>query len=301
MCENKEKNLVFSSFIIKLVALITMTMDHVGYYLTASGFKDGPIYITAMILRAFGKIALPLFCFGVAEGVKHTKNFWKYFLKLSLMFSVMLLSYIIVDNVAVFKENGISFPRMGIIFLDLMLGALGAYCLKNKNNWIKALAILPLAFGIMSYAVSVYEFQTNVLVYWLPYYLRTQGGWKSVFMILAFYLVDTFVELYYKKQQEYSGIDPEAIKGTYQDKLTKNLFSVLIIIFAAIVNAAIGLITPIHDGSLMNTLSILAAVFVLFYNGKRGYNKKWFTHGCYLYYPVHFILIFVVFELIFML
>lgn len=299
--EYKENRLVFTGFWLKLIALISMTMDHVGYYILSSGFKDGAIYYIAWILRSLGRLALPLFCFGVAEGVKHTKNIWKYTLKLGIMFAVMLISYIIVEFVPAFKEHGIVLPRMGIIFIDLLLGALGAYALKNKKAWIKCLAILPIIYGVLCYAINCYEYQTNILVYWLPYYLRTESGWKGIFMIICFSLSETLTGLFYKQQENTTGINPELIKGTTQDQFVNNIVASLIIILMELITFAVSFITPTYDSSYTNVFALLACIFIILYNGKRGYNKKWFTHGCYLYYPVHFILIFVIFELIFML
>ena len=44
--------------------------------------------------------------------------------------------------------------------------------------------------------------------------------------------------------------------------------------------------------------AMFSGAFVLLYNGRRGYNKKWFQYGSYLYYPIHLGIIFLIFELI---
>ena len=50
----------------------------------------------------------------------------------------------------------------------------------------------------------------------------------------------------------------------------------------------------------MQLYAILAGVFILLYSGLRGYNKKWFQYGSYLYYLLHMLIIGVIFYLIFM-
>ena len=60
---------------IKIIALITMTIDHVGYMLFPS--------ITWM--RIVGRIAMPLYAFMISEGCKYTKNKLKYFLLVFLL------------------------------------------------------------------------------------------------------------------------------------------------------------------------------------------------------------------------
>ena len=67
--EKKTFNWAFmSSFILKIIALLTMTVDHVGALLQ---MNVGMNYLPAIIMRYIGRIALPLFCFMIAEGVIH--------------------------------------------------------------------------------------------------------------------------------------------------------------------------------------------------------------------------------------
>ena len=57
---------------IKIVAIVTMTIDHVGLLL----------FPNADWMRIVGRIAMPLFCLLVAYGVTKTRNPLKYFLRL---------------------------------------------------------------------------------------------------------------------------------------------------------------------------------------------------------------------------
>ena len=50
----------------------------------------------------------------------------------------------------------------------------------------------------------------------------------------------------------------------------------------------------------LQLFAILAGVFILLYSGLRGYNKKWFQYGSYIYYLLHMLIIGVIFYLIFM-
>ena len=63
-----------SSFILKLIAMVTMFIDHLG----DTCFKQ----VTAM--NVIGRIAFPIFAFQISEGYIHTKNLTKYFLRLFL-------------------------------------------------------------------------------------------------------------------------------------------------------------------------------------------------------------------------
>ena len=71
-----QKNYGFlSGNALKIIALISMTIDHVGYIL----------FPNVLWLRVVGRIAFPLFAFLIAEGCKHTKNKTKYVLLIFIL------------------------------------------------------------------------------------------------------------------------------------------------------------------------------------------------------------------------
>ncbi len=59
----------FSGNFIKLIALVSMTIDHIGYIL----FPD------VLILRLIGRLAFPIYAYFIAEGCVYTKNKYRYF------------------------------------------------------------------------------------------------------------------------------------------------------------------------------------------------------------------------------
>ena len=58
---------------LKIIAAISMTVDHVGYI----------FFPTVMYLRYIGRIALPIFMFMIAEGCQYTRNRLRYFLTIA--------------------------------------------------------------------------------------------------------------------------------------------------------------------------------------------------------------------------
>jgi len=58
---------------LKLIALVTMTVDHIGHIL----------YPQIGILRIIGRLSLPLFAYMIAEGCRHTHNMGNYLLAVS--------------------------------------------------------------------------------------------------------------------------------------------------------------------------------------------------------------------------
>lgn len=64
-----------SANILKIIALIAMTIDHMGYTL----FPD------YKWMRIIGRIAFPIFAFMIAEGCRYTHNRLRYLCKIALM------------------------------------------------------------------------------------------------------------------------------------------------------------------------------------------------------------------------
>ena len=63
-----------SSFVLKIIALISMTCDHSSYL----------IFRKFSYLNYIGRLAFPIFAFQISEGYSHTKSLKKYFLRLFL-------------------------------------------------------------------------------------------------------------------------------------------------------------------------------------------------------------------------
>ena len=71
---DNSKLLKFSSFVLKLIAIFSMTVDHLGVIIK-SFYPDLETFVT--VCRYIGRLALPLFCFMILEGVIHTKDIKK--------------------------------------------------------------------------------------------------------------------------------------------------------------------------------------------------------------------------------
>lgn len=111
----------FTSFDLKCIAIVTMTLDHMGFYL----------FPEVEWLRIVGRIAFPLFAFLAAESFRYThdkKAYASRMVVLGLIFSAVRLT---VE------------PTSGAdIFLTLGLGFCILWGMEEKQYWFSILSFL---------------------------------------------------------------------------------------------------------------------------------------------------------------
>lgn len=159
----EKRNWGLSQEALKLIACITMFIDHFGYAIVMElPFSFVPdLYYACRIL---GRIAFPIYCFLLAEGMRRTRSPKKYILRLAIG---ILLAELPFD---ILFEGGFSWAGQSVM-VTLTLGALMLLCMqKAEKKWMKTLLVLPFAF-IADICKSDY------------------GGW-GVGMIAVFALID---------------------------------------------------------------------------------------------------------------
>lgn len=291
--------LVLSSFWLKVLALLTMTIDHLGFAMEMFGYLPQ----VSIVFRYIGRLALPLFCFMIAEGAIHTKSFKKYALRLGIMASVVSLVILGSEAIPLFRNNGLSMKDEGVIFLDLLLGALSIYLLRQNKWYIKILAVLPLLYGVGSFiAVSFDSCGCYGETYWFPYFMRTQYGWYGILLIICFYFVHYIAQALIKLASSISQIPYESYKDSNYERNVLNIVSAIMLIIVTVLYIVVMKLLPSKFTYYVNYtiqyFASFAGVFILLYSGKRGYNRKWFQYGSYLYYLLHLPLVYLLIYLI---
>lgn len=97
-----------TSFILKIIAVITMLCDHLGYV----------IFGQFSFMNYIGRLSFPIFAFLITEGYKHTKDLKKYFARLLIFAIISQIPYMLFINTF---SNSFS---LNILF-TLSLGLLG--------------------------------------------------------------------------------------------------------------------------------------------------------------------------------
>lgn len=157
-----------SGSVLKLLALFAMLVDHSAFRFSPLLVQKlfvfrGLVFTPYILLRGFGRIAFPLFCFLLAEGYRHTRSRERYALSLLLFALLSELPY------NLFHVGGFSYPHQNVFF-TLFLGFLGIWALDRyrKEPWKASLLVL-LLFGASVLAKADYGWSgfLFILLTWL--------------------------------------------------------------------------------------------------------------------------------------
>lgn len=243
---------------LKLIACITMLIDHIGATLVLMLFMrshiDSPDYIWLECLyrgmRILGRIAFPIYCFLLVEGAYRTHSPKKYALRL---FIGMLLSEIPFD--LAFSSTWLTWEWKPVTFL-----------LGFNTKFNSVMVTLLLGF-FMVLAMK-----------------RTKGFWKAA-VILPFYLLAELLYTDYGGQ----GILLIAIFALTRGLEKERLLQVI----ACAVVLGSGMKTWQIFGIWINTevFALLALPLIFRYDGRKITNSKAVQWGFYLFYPVHILIL----------
>ena len=147
-----------NGFHLKLIAICTMLIDHMGYTL----------FPGVMWLRCVGRVAFPIFCFLIAEGCVYTHDRKKYALRLLVFALLSEIPYNLMNSGMIWD------PYDQNVLWTLLTGALVCWLI----DWALK-KCTPLSF-VLTGAVML-------AAYWLLEIGNTDyGGW-GMLLVAAFY------------------------------------------------------------------------------------------------------------------
>ena len=124
--------------VLKLIACVTMLIDHFGASVLLElqiPHMDAVYYVC----RSIGRIAFPIYCFLLVEGMHHTRNPLNYILRLA---AGILLAELPFDMLF---EGHFCWSAQNVM-VTLTLGAVMLLCMrKTEKKWLKLLMVLPFA------------------------------------------------------------------------------------------------------------------------------------------------------------
>ncbi len=234
---------------LKIIAAITMLIDHIGVVLLPN----------AEILRIIGRISFPIFAYMITEGCHYTRNKLKYFL------GVFALG---VGCQAVYSWYGGG--RLLGILITFSISILVVYAMQYMKKSL--LAEEPLVKQILSVLLfiavifGVYVLNEKLLIDYGFFGCMTPA-FASAFKLPR--------EIQVKNER-----DTEACEVLTSHKRPFNTEQLL-----NVISLGICLVFLIFTMSVLQAYALLALPLLLLYSGKRGkYKMKYFF---YVFYPLH--------------
>lgn len=163
----------------KTIAMICMLIDHIGL-----------VFFPQQILwRLIGRLAMPIFAFGVARGAYYTSSMRRYMKKMLVFSLVSQLPFWWVETLAV----GATFPSLHFNIGFTFLWALIILCVVQKSHReqrsLRLVEILMVMFLLVSAETLGFDYGSYGIILVLMYYLmivRGQGVEKIGLMILSY-------------------------------------------------------------------------------------------------------------------
>ena len=287
--------MVISNFILKIIALIFMTIDLVGVFLPSS-----PLQFT---FRVLGKIALPIFIYTTLEGCKKTKDIKKYMLRLGVM-SIFMYIAIVIAQLVLYFNNGYLLVFQNIFFTLLNLVFVYYLFFVNKNKNKRRMVILPILIFIGSYIFfllrinGISELISSIFVDGLTTMYGLEAPIMFVGALLGIYIYEEIV----RKRLNNDETLVNEFLCSKKAQLSRNIIMCLSIALVSLIMYSFTYenIPSFTFGNtcIYNTYFIICFPFILLYNGKRGFNNKIVNGAFYLYYPLHIGIIALIFILI---
>ena len=277
-----------SALTLKILAILFMLVDHVGYAIGSNGFAEMGFGDGYYLFRAIGRLSLPLFAFLIANGFRHTRSVPKYALRL---FAFAIISEVPFDLFVSGKFTAIEFNgllpdlKFDNVFFTLLIGLVFLWLNDvYKKRQIKYARLLSIA--------------TFVFLAFFAAFISADYGMVGVGFVALFGIFDV----------ENKNNVPKLFAG-YAILAYWRLFARLILVavykLLGITLLGIPVLTYIFSGyhpimALIQPASLLSLGFILFYNQKKGMPKSGVAsivlkYLFYAFYPLHLLILYFVF------
>jgi len=255
-----------NAFVLRIIAMVTMVTDHIGWY-----FLEKP-----MVLTWIGRIAFPVYALLLAEGfiVIHKDRE-----RLSKHLSIILILVIVSEPGYDLMEAGLDFAHymdsqsnmVNFLFGYLGMMVTDALCPLSADGTKRVIPVkkvaLVCAYALIGFANYMTHGNFNIVGPWLViglyWYLRVSRkdgsgeyvwSWGKRLLVLVsgfcFYLA-----IYFWVRSGFGNA------ARWWQEIAKY--------------------------SLWIAGHMIAALLISFYNGKLGYHSKWFSRLYTWFYPVH--------------
>lgn len=269
-----------NSFQIKILALFTMTLDHIAYFLGESMDVQITKEISlALLFRILGRIALPLFIFMIANGVKYTRNRTKYIIRLYLCYvGMIILDYLILPPLS--NNPEVASMMLPNVFGLLFFAALSITSIDKAVNTFKDKKYLVAVINVFFASIPFWIGKVHMVI------MRAiLENVQDVSMLRPFLLLSNVV---FPSME--GGFTFVILGVGFYFLLNKSIYtSIFYILYCISTSVLIYIGTKEFDIQNISYYLILATPFLFMYNNEKGRGMKYLF---YIYYPVHIVILF---------
>ena len=156
-----------SIFTLKIIACISMFLDHIKYYTELDNFIT--IYL--------GRLAFPIFAFAISEGYIHTKSKKKYCFRLLLFTIISQYPYYLFEK-NITQHVG---ANIGVTLLFGLFAIIAYDYFNNKIEKAKTQKYITICYKLLKYIIPL------ILIYGASI-LKLQYTYYGVAIIFLFYI-----------------------------------------------------------------------------------------------------------------
>lgn len=283
-----------TAFALKIIAMITMFIDHLASYLFLKNSTSISVD-TFYLMRSIGRMSLPIFAYFIVVGYSKTSNLKNYIGRIHLFAILSQIPFILATDLrnyyanTLFKQKAFSYNINSLVFIIVIIASY--YIFTCDKKWDKSLIFVTLAYLITPMSLSkngivllssghlniFYEFGISLILISLMEqipFLKSHSIplliFNLIFIIANYYYIGSIADYEY-----FSILLILILRILKNDKYAQIL---TIIIWGAIM----------YHASILNVLFvILAAVLIYYYNGERGKSAKYLF---YTFYPIHLLI-----------
>lgn len=126
---------------LKLIAIIAMLIDHIGWAFVPTTSLLG------QVMHAIGRLTAPIMCYFIAEGYYHTRDVKKYAIRLGMFALISHAPFIFFESgkLPIYFENGLQIKMQTSVMYTLFLGLL-ALIVWNDTKLKEHVKVLIIAF-----------------------------------------------------------------------------------------------------------------------------------------------------------
>ncbi len=249
---------------LKLIAILTMFIDHFAYIILERGYMMHPsgfgqlnaLYNVDTVMRGVGRLAFIIFLFLLVEGFQHTSSVVKYGLRLLIFAVISEVPFNIATNGTLLN------PDYQSVYFTLFLSL-----------------------------VMMFLFET------ISDKFLKEKKWLCVLLCLLVFVCISVIAHIIKCDYTTLGIAMAAVMYLFRNKPSLRPWVMLLVITAyclipnilALLGVSETICSLFGGSSILEIVGVFAFLIMIKYNGERGsFNLKYIF---YLFYPIHLLIL----------